>query len=47
MLTPESTGIHGVHNLELSADGVLTSKGKNVKLDSGDQLIVKVELLQQ
>lgn len=47
MLNAQSTGVHGVHNLDLSADGVLSSKGKNVKLDSGDQLIVKVELLQQ
>ena len=47
MLNSQSTGVHGVHNLDLSADGVLSSKGKNVKLDSGDQLIVKVELLQQ
>lgn len=46
MLNAQSTGVHGVHNLDLSADGVLTSKGKNVKVESGDQLIVKVELLQ-
>lgn len=46
MLTPQSTGIHGIRNLELSADGQLTSKGKNVKLESGCQIIVKLELLQ-
>ena len=47
MLNAQSTGVHGIHNLDLSADGVLTSKKKSVKLESGDQLIVKVELLQQ
>ncbi len=46
MLNPQSTGVRGVHNLELSADGVLSSKGKTVKLESGYQLIVRVEVLQ-
>lgn len=46
MLNAQSTGVHGIKNLELSADGVLTSNGKNVKLAEGYQLIVRVDLLQ-
>jgi hypothetical protein len=42
---PKSTGVHGFDNLSL-ADGVLTSKGKNVKLGNGVQLIVRVDILQ-
>lgn len=45
VLNPQSTGVRGIHNLDLSPDGVLTSKGKSVKLDSGDRLIIHVDLL--
>lgn len=41
---PKSTGVHGFHDLSLE-DGVLRSKGKNVKLGSGVQLIVHVDIL--
>lgn len=40
---PKATGVHGFGNLSL-ADGLLTSKGKNVKLGSGVQLIVHVDI---
>jgi len=40
---PKSTGVHGIHDLSLE-DGVLRSKGKNVKLGSGVQLIVHVDI---
>lgn len=40
---PKSTGVHGFHDLSLE-DGVLRSKGKNVKLGNGVQLIVHVDI---
>ena len=40
---PKATGVHGFGNLSL-ADGVLTSKGKNVKLGNGVQMIVHVDI---
>jgi hypothetical protein len=42
---PKATGVHGFDNLQLE-DGVLSSKGKNVKLGNGVQLIVRVDILQ-
>lgn len=45
ILNPQSSGVKGIHNLELSSEGVLTSKGKSVKLDSGDRMIVHIDLL--
>ena len=42
---PKSTGVHGFDSLQLE-DGVLSSKGKNVKLGNGVQLIVRVDILQ-
>src|SRR4029077_19165645 len=42
--TPQSVGVHGFDNLNLE-DGVLRSKGKNVKLGSGVRLIVRVDIL--
>jgi hypothetical protein len=40
----KATGVRGIHDLELQ-DGVLTSKGKNVKLGGGVRMIVKAEIL--
>jgi len=45
MVTPESTGVHGIRGLQLGPDGVLTSNGKQVKLDSGVRIIVRGEIL--
>lgn len=42
---PKSTGVHGIHDLELGQDGALFSGGKHVKLDSGVRLIVRVDIL--
>jgi hypothetical protein len=42
---PKSVGVQGIHDLELGQDGVLTSKGKHVKLDSGVRMIVRVDIL--
>jgi hypothetical protein len=41
---PKSVGVHGFDNLDLE-DGVLSSKGKNVKLGGGVRLIVHVDIL--
>jgi hypothetical protein len=42
-LTPQSVGVHGIDNLQLD-NGVLTSKGKNVKLGGGVRLVVHVDI---
>ncbi|MGO9520118.1 MAG: hypothetical protein ACLPND_24040 [Candidatus Korobacteraceae bacterium] len=44
ILTGQSKGVVGIKNLELGDNSVLLSGGKEVKLDSGAQLIVMVEL---
>lgn len=41
---PEAVGVQGMGNLELK-DGVLNSKGKNVKLGGGVRMIVHVDIL--
>jgi len=41
-LTPSSTGVVGIKNLQLE-NNVLTSSGKEVKLDSGSQMMIKME----
>ena len=43
-LNPQSTGVQGMHDLQLES-GVLSSKGKNVKLGNGVRMIVKVDIL--
>ena len=43
-MNPKSVGVQGVHGLELN-DGVLSSKGKNVKLSDGVRMIVRVDIL--
>jgi hypothetical protein len=40
---PTSVGVQGMHGIELS-DGVLSSKGKNVKLGDGVRLVVHVDI---
>jgi hypothetical protein len=41
---PKSVGVKGIRDLQLD-NGVLTSKGKNVKLGSGVRMIVHVDIL--
>jgi hypothetical protein len=41
---PKSVGVHGMHDLDLD-NGVLSSKGKNVKLGDGVRMIVRVDIL--
>ncbi|MGD1081671.1 MAG: hypothetical protein ABR881_25415 [Candidatus Sulfotelmatobacter sp.] len=43
VLSPTAVGVQGMHGLELK-DGVLTSKGKNVKLGDGVRMIVHVDI---
>ena len=43
VLNGQSKGVVGIRNLELEENSVLLSSGKEVKLDSGTQLIVQVE----
>jgi hypothetical protein len=42
MLNPHSTGVVGIKNLKLS-ESVLTSSGKEVKLDSGSQMMIHAQ----
>jgi hypothetical protein len=44
VLGPQSQGVLGVKNLQMDANGVLTSPAKEVKLDSGMQLLIKAEI---
>lgn len=44
VLTGQSKGVVGIKNLQLGENSVLTSSGKEVKLDSGTQMIVAVEI---
>ena len=45
-MDPKSVGVQGIHELELRDGGVLTSKGKQVKLNSGVRMIVHVDILE-
>jgi hypothetical protein len=42
---PKSVGVQGIKDLELGQDGVLASKGKQVKLSGGVRMIVRVDIL--
>lgn len=42
MLSPKSTGVVGIKNLQLS-DSVLSSSGKEVKLDPGSQIMIHAQ----
>ena len=44
VLTGQSKGVVGIKNLQLGENSVLSSSGKEVKLDSGTQMIVDVEI---
>lgn len=43
ILRPTSQGVLGIKNMEMSSDGVITSSGKEVKLENGTQLLVRAE----
>ena len=42
MIDPHATGVIGIKNLQLD-NSVLTTTGKEVKLDSGSQMVIKIE----
>jgi hypothetical protein len=44
ILQPDSKGVLGVKNLHMSSDGALSSAGKEVKLDSGIQILIHAEI---
>ncbi len=41
LLDDQSVGVHGIKDLQLTADGVLKSDGKTVKLEYGSQVMVR------
>lgn len=41
VLNSESQGVVGIRDLQMSKDSILTSNGKQVKLDSGTQLMIR------
>ena len=44
VMNMNATGVQGMHDLELE-DGVLSSKGKQVKVGSGVRMVVRVDIL--
>ena len=46
LLNPGSRGVIGIRHLELSKDSVLTTSDKDLKLDSGTQLLIRTEAKQ-
>lgn len=42
-MDPKAVGVHGMHGLDLK-DGILTSKGKNVRLDGSMRMIVHIDI---
>ena len=46
VMTTESVGVVGTHNLELEHDGSLKSKGKSVKWGANVRMIVRAAFLE-
>jgi hypothetical protein len=44
ILLPTSQGVLGVKSLQMDSNGVLTSPGKEVKLDNGTQMLINAEI---
>jgi hypothetical protein len=44
ILTVDSVGAQGIKNLQLGPDGVFRSSGRTVKLETGTQIILRVQL---
>jgi hypothetical protein len=44
LLNEQSVGVLGIKNLQLGADGVLTSDQKTVKLESGTQIMMQAQI---
>jgi len=43
-LNDQSVGVLGIKNMQLGPEGALTSSGKEVKLDSGTQMLINVTM---
>jgi hypothetical protein len=46
LITSQSSGVLGIPNLQMDKDSVLTSSGKDVKLESGTQMLIRAEIQQ-
>jgi len=44
LLNAQSMGVLGIRNLQMDKDSVLTTPGKEVKLDSGTQMLIRAEI---
>jgi len=44
LVTSTSTGVLGIKGLEMDKDGVITSPGKQVKLDNGTQMMIRADI---
>lgn len=44
LLNSQSMGVLGIRNLQMDKDSVLTSSNKEVKLDSGTQMMIRAEI---
>ena len=44
LLTADSKGVLGFPNLQMEKEGVLTTTGKEVKLDTGTQMLIRAEI---
>jgi hypothetical protein len=44
LLNQDSVGVHGIDHLALGPDGVLRSDGKQVKLESGAQILLRAQV---
>ena len=44
LVNSQSTGVLGIKGLEMTKDSVLTSSGKEVKLEAGTQFLVRAEI---
>lgn len=42
-LTPQSTGVVGLHDLQLEQGSILASNGKQVKLEAGSEILLRVQ----
>jgi hypothetical protein len=44
LVNSSSTGVLGIKNMEMDANGLITSPGKQVKLDNGTQMMIRADI---
>jgi hypothetical protein len=44
LLNAQSVGVLGIKNLQMDKDSVITTTGKEVKLDNGTQMLIRAEI---